>query len=161
EFNWPDAGAWPDLPSSSVASAPEAHSDEFALAEDDTANAGWWAAADFEEIGAPASAPEETVENAAGSTEAAPSEEPASLGQRLPRVPIPSSVTVGICWLAGSSAWLMLLVSRTRRFYRLLRHARPAPPALREEARRLAWRLGLADCPGVWLVPGRVSPLVW
>jgi beta-lactamase regulating signal transducer with metallopeptidase domain len=64
-------------------------------------------------------------------------------------------------WLAGSLAWFALAGLRVARFARLLRHARPAPAALQERARQLAGRLGLARCPGVWLMPGRVAPMLW
>lgn len=68
---------------------------------------------------------------------------------------------VGTCWLTGSGVWLLLATYRTGRFRRLLRQARPAPAAVQADARRLAARLGLARCPGVWMVPGRVSPMLW
>src|SRR5258707_575541 len=35
------------------------------------------------------------------------------------------------------------------------------PPPLQKRARRLAERLGLRRCPDVWLLPGRVAPLLW
>jgi beta-lactamase regulating signal transducer with metallopeptidase domain len=64
-------------------------------------------------------------------------------------------------WLTGSAFWWLLACLRVARFRRLLRHTRPAPADVQEQARRLAGRLGLASCPGVWLVPARVSPLLW
>jgi hypothetical protein len=64
-------------------------------------------------------------------------------------------------WLAGSLLWLGATAWRVRRFRRLLRFARPAPPELGERACALAGRLGLRRCPGVWLVPGPVSPMLW
>jgi len=51
--------------------------------------------------------------------------------------------------------------ARIYRFSRLLRYGRVAPRTLQDEACVLAERLGLARCPTVWLVPGRVSPLLW
>jgi beta-lactamase regulating signal transducer with metallopeptidase domain len=65
------------------------------------------------------------------------------------------------CWLAGSAAWLLLVAFRTHRFQSVLREARPAPQELRAEVRRLGHRLGLRQCPSVWLAPGRVSPMLW
>jgi beta-lactamase regulating signal transducer with metallopeptidase domain len=68
---------------------------------------------------------------------------------------------LGSLWLAGSCAWWLLAAWRIDRFQRLLRDAEPAPAEVQDEARRLAERLGLPRCPGVWFVPGRVPPLVW
>jgi beta-lactamase regulating signal transducer with metallopeptidase domain len=64
-------------------------------------------------------------------------------------------------WLAGSAAWALLMYERLMRFQQLLRCATPAPDWLRAEAERLAAKLGLRACPTVWLVPGRVSPMLW
>jgi beta-lactamase regulating signal transducer with metallopeptidase domain/TolA-binding protein len=64
-------------------------------------------------------------------------------------------------WLAGSVLWWALACVRVARFRRVLRHARTASPELVARVRRLAGRLGLPRCPGVWLVPARVSPLLW
>jgi hypothetical protein len=47
------------------------------------------------------------------------------------------------------------------RFQSLLRYARPAPEWLWAEAAELAARLDLGRCPEVWLLPGRVSPMLW
>jgi beta-lactamase regulating signal transducer with metallopeptidase domain len=63
--------------------------------------------------------------------------------------------------LAGSVLWFARAGLHVCRFRRLLPHVRPAPDDLREQARRLAARMGLRRCPPVWLVPGAVSPLVW
>jgi beta-lactamase regulating signal transducer with metallopeptidase domain len=64
-------------------------------------------------------------------------------------------------WLLGSLAWFALAGLRLARFARLLRHATPAPAALQGRARQLAGRLELARCPEVWLLPGRVAPMLW
>jgi beta-lactamase regulating signal transducer with metallopeptidase domain len=66
-----------------------------------------------------------------------------------------------ILWLGGSTAWLAVAGRRVRRFRRLLRFAWAAPPALQDRARRVAARLGLGHCPGVWLLPAPVSPMLW
>lgn len=68
---------------------------------------------------------------------------------------------LALIWVLGSAGWFLLAGWRVARFQRLLRHARPAPPPLRHRVARLARRLGLAECPGVWLVPGRVAPMLW
>jgi bla regulator protein blaR1 len=77
----------------------------------------------------------------------------------LPQVSWSAAVTAA--WLAGSALWLGLAARRVVRFRSTLRCARPAPDALRGEVRRVAGLLGLSACPAIWLVPGRVSPLVW
>lgn len=64
-------------------------------------------------------------------------------------------------WLAGAAAWYALAVCRLRRFRRLLKHATPAPELLHQRTRRLAEKMGLRRCPAVWLVPGRVAPMLW
>jgi beta-lactamase regulating signal transducer with metallopeptidase domain len=78
-----------------------------------------------------------------------------------PSPPFPWQAIGLAAWAAGSVFWLGLTAWRAGRFARLLCYARPAPDWLRREADRLARRLGLARAPGVWLVPGRVSPMVW
>ena len=64
-------------------------------------------------------------------------------------------------WLTGAGVWLVVAGIRICRFQRLLRYGRPAPASVQQETCLLARRLGLARCPTVWLVPGRVSPLLW
>ena len=68
---------------------------------------------------------------------------------------------VGVLWAAGSGGWFLLAAVRVIRFRRLLRFAEAAPEALCARAARLAQRLGLRRCPTVWLVPGRLSPMLW
>jgi beta-lactamase regulating signal transducer with metallopeptidase domain len=68
---------------------------------------------------------------------------------------------VGGVWLAGSATWFLLAGARLWRFGRLLRLGRPAPRALTRRVERLAGRLGMASCPPVRLVPGRLPPMVW
>jgi beta-lactamase regulating signal transducer with metallopeptidase domain len=63
--------------------------------------------------------------------------------------------------LTGSVLWFVLTVVRVWRFRALLRRASLAPSAVREEAQRVAVSLGLKDCPGVFLVPGSIPPLLW
>src|SRR5439155_11346089 len=64
-------------------------------------------------------------------------------------------------WLAGTVGCLGLAVARGAAFGRLLRHAEPAPAAWQRTCDRVARRLGLRRGPGVWLVRGPVSPLLW
>ncbi len=64
-------------------------------------------------------------------------------------------------WMAGSAGWFVLAACRVRRFQTALRYAWPAPAELQERVARLARRLNLLRVPAVWLVPGRVAPMVW
>jgi beta-lactamase regulating signal transducer with metallopeptidase domain len=79
--------------------------------------------------------------------------------------PVPTSwnwigVAVAV-WAAGSLAWFLLAAVRVLRFRRLLRFAVEAPAEVRQRAARLARKLGLARCPEVLLVPGRLSPMLF
>jgi bla regulator protein BlaR1 len=71
------------------------------------------------------------------------------------------SALVFAVWFTGAVVWFTVAGTRIGRFQRLLRYGRIAPDPLQEQARLLAARLDLARCPVVWLVPGRVSPLLW
>src|SRR5262249_48432377 len=64
-------------------------------------------------------------------------------------------------WPAGSLAWLLWTGWHAYRFHRLLRHAQPVAAELQKQSDELAEKLGLTAGPGVWLVPGVVSPMVW
>jgi hypothetical protein len=64
-------------------------------------------------------------------------------------------------WLAGTAAWSLLAVRRVHGFRRWLRFAEAAPGWLRDEVAGLAGRLGLLHIPAVWLVPGRLPPMLW
>jgi beta-lactamase regulating signal transducer with metallopeptidase domain len=64
-------------------------------------------------------------------------------------------------WLLTALFWLGWNGFHLLRFRRLLQYAVPAPPALQEQARELAWQLGLRRCPPVLLVPGALPPMVW
>jgi len=64
-------------------------------------------------------------------------------------------------WLTGSAVWFTCAIRRLARFQRLLRHARLAPVQLQKQAQRLARKLGMTGAPTVYLVPGRLSPLLW
>jgi beta-lactamase regulating signal transducer with metallopeptidase domain len=76
-----------------------------------------------------------------------------------PQFPWP--VVLLTIWLGGCLAWWTVAAYRITRFRALLRHAHPAPPPLRELARKLAERLGLAYCPRIDLVEAPISPLLW
>ena len=63
--------------------------------------------------------------------------------------------------LTGAIAWWTLAAVRIVRFQRLLRDVRPMPGDWQARTDELAERLGLAGCPTVCLVPGRVPPMLW
>jgi beta-lactamase regulating signal transducer with metallopeptidase domain len=66
-----------------------------------------------------------------------------------------------ILWLAGAGFVLMLATVRVRRFRRALVDAVHAPAMIQDQAEEVARRLGLKRAPEVWLVPGRLPPLLW
>jgi WD40 repeat protein/beta-lactamase regulating signal transducer with metallopeptidase domain len=68
---------------------------------------------------------------------------------------------VVVVWLVGAVVWYLRVAWRVFCFHRLLRYARKAPESLQQEAERLAAQVGLRRCPGLWLVPGPVPPLLW
>jgi beta-lactamase regulating signal transducer with metallopeptidase domain len=64
-------------------------------------------------------------------------------------------------WLAGSVYWFGAALVRMLQFHRLLRHGKPAPIALQQRGASIAATMELEHCPELWVVPGRVSPLLW
>ncbi len=64
-------------------------------------------------------------------------------------------------WLTGYSVVVVLAIVRIRRFERGLRDAVMAPTDVQEQTLILARRMGLRRSPSVWLVPGRVPPMLW
>lgn len=64
-------------------------------------------------------------------------------------------------WLGGVSVWLTVAAYRIYRFQRLLGYGTPAPAELQKATADISDRMGLTWCPQVWIVPGRVSPLLW
>jgi beta-lactamase regulating signal transducer with metallopeptidase domain/HEAT repeat protein len=68
---------------------------------------------------------------------------------------------LGIAWLIGSAAVVLLAAAQSLRFARLLRRGKPAPAETAAEALEIARRLGLRRAPRIDLVPGAVSPLLW
>jgi beta-lactamase regulating signal transducer with metallopeptidase domain len=71
------------------------------------------------------------------------------------------SLALVIVWLGGALAWWSVAAVRVRRFQRWLRQARPAPPDVQEQARRLAVLLRLRRCPPVAFVSAPLSPMLW
>ena len=82
-------------------------------------------------------------------------------GAKRPSLPLPWQSLLVILWLSGSACWLALVSYRLYRFQQLLGLTQRAPVELQTRARHLASRLGLARCPGVWVVPAPISPLLW
>jgi beta-lactamase regulating signal transducer with metallopeptidase domain len=93
-------------------------------------------------------------------------------GERILHVPagtVPTRRELGIspgtvaavAWLAGSLTCAALVANRLIRFGRILRYARPAPQETRRQAQDVALRIGLRSAPPIWLLPGRVSPMLW
>lgn len=68
---------------------------------------------------------------------------------------------VAYLWLTGACLWFGLALCRVLAFQRLLRFARPAPAWLREQVAALCEKLGLKQAPPIYLVPGRVPPMIW
>jgi beta-lactamase regulating signal transducer with metallopeptidase domain len=86
---------------------------------------------------------------------------PIYLEPTKPRFALPPAGFVVATWLVVSFCWLALAAIRMARFRRVLSHARRAPPALEQEVRTLAARLGVRRVPRVKLVKRRIPPLVW
>ncbi|MDR3633680.1 MAG: M56 family metallopeptidase, partial [Isosphaeraceae bacterium] len=79
----------------------------------------------------------------------------------LPTWPDWSRFVAGL-WLAGSCVTLAIVVTRVRRFQRVVLSAtRPASPDVRELVADLADRIGLSRLPSVCWVKGPVSPMIW
>ena len=66
-----------------------------------------------------------------------------------------------IVWGAGAILWWGLSIGRIVRLQRCLRFAQEAPVEIQHTTAVLAQQLGLRRVPRVWLVPGRVSPMLW
>jgi beta-lactamase regulating signal transducer with metallopeptidase domain len=86
---------------------------------------------------------------------------PEDAAKPSPAPAIPWTAAVVTLWLTGSAAWFLLAGWRLARFRTLLRCAQPAPAAVRDQVLQLAQGLGLRRLPGVWFVPGAVSPMLW
>jgi bla regulator protein blaR1 len=102
-----------------------------------------------------------------------PVESPAENTETAPSQTITLAALVSAClrsslweaalplWLGVAFVWLTWTAAQAYRFQRLLRYARKAPASLQGQAQALADRMGLRTCPGIWLVPGAVSPMLW
>ena len=63
--------------------------------------------------------------------------------------------------LSGAVAWWVLAALRIIRFNRLMNEIDPAPEEWQTRTAELAGRLGLGKAPCLYLVPGRVPPMLW
>jgi RND family efflux transporter MFP subunit len=63
-------------------------------------------------------------------------------------------------WLGGAAVWWGLAFLRVCQFRSLLRAGAP-DAKLGDRVVRLAERLGLRQTPEVWLIPARISPMLW
>ncbi|MFL5243041.1 MAG: M56 family metallopeptidase [Gemmataceae bacterium] len=70
-------------------------------------------------------------------------------------------ISLMVVWLVGAGCWFALAFCRVLRFHLLLRSALRANRTLQQQTDVLAHQLGMRSSPGVWLVPGFVSPMVW
>ncbi|HLN27121.1 MAG TPA: M56 family metallopeptidase [Gemmataceae bacterium] len=75
--------------------------------------------------------------------------------------PFPWQSMVGWCWIVGSVLFLAFTGVRLRRVQRLLAYCKEAPRTLQDRADRLGQKMALTAIPSIWLLSGRVSPMVW
>jgi len=68
---------------------------------------------------------------------------------------------LGIAWLSGSAATLLLAAVRVHRFHRLLHQAYPAPDPVQDQVSALSERLGLKRAPSTLWVDATVMPMLW
>src|SRR5262245_40153683 len=112
------------------------------------------------EIGArpdAAEAPAVEIDDDAAAWEASVALDSTSAGPAPPAAasPTPPPLVAEVDWMsaaawvsaAGTAAILGLALARARRLARLLRHARAAPPDLRDDAEQLSRRLGMRRSP--------------
>lgn len=92
---------------------------------------------------------------------------PASIDPQISFEPGLSVITwswetiVGMIWLTGSLAWVVIAAIRIVRFQRVLRLAKPVDIEVQLRVRQLAERLGLSIGPSVSFVSAPIAPLLW
>jgi beta-lactamase regulating signal transducer with metallopeptidase domain len=72
-----------------------------------------------------------------------------------------ATTSAAVAWACGSGACLMLIMTRSLQFRRLLRFATPAPADAVRQVRAVARRLGMDDIPAVRFIPGAVCPMLY
>jgi beta-lactamase regulating signal transducer with metallopeptidase domain len=68
---------------------------------------------------------------------------------------------IGMTWLAGSAAVLLLSIRRIRRFQRLLKETRGGSWLEQDWVDEWAQRIGLRRAADLSWVPGAISPMIW
>jgi beta-lactamase regulating signal transducer with metallopeptidase domain len=68
---------------------------------------------------------------------------------------------LGLLWLSGTAATLVLAGVRIARFRWLLRESYPASEEVQEQVRELSIRIGLKRSPSAWWIDARVMPMLW
>ncbi|MDB5336399.1 MAG: antirepressor regulating drug resistance protein [Planctomycetaceae bacterium] len=91
----------------------------------------------------------------------ASNELPPTVWRRITTASVSPALLAVLVWGAGAVLLWGLSISRMTRLQRYLRLAVEAPVEIQEATALLAEQLGLRRCPRVWLVPGRVSPMLW
>src|SRR5207253_1304395 len=87
---------------------------------------------------------------------------PANIAELLAAWVQPWLAEAGVpIWIGVSLLWFGCTTLHGCRFQHLLRYAKRAPRSIQQQTQALAAQMGLKDCPGVWLVPGALSPMLW
>jgi beta-lactamase regulating signal transducer with metallopeptidase domain len=72
-----------------------------------------------------------------------------------------ATTSAAITWTCGSGLCLLLIVTRSLRFRRLLRFAAPAPADVVRRVRSVARQMGMDGTPAVCFIPGAVCPMLY
>ena len=68
---------------------------------------------------------------------------------------------LGLVWMSGTAAAVVLAAVRITRFHRLLAGAEPASQELQDLTRDLAAQMGLKRAPRVYWIEARLTPMLW
>jgi len=71
------------------------------------------------------------------------------------------AASAAFTWLLGSLICAGIAWLRIARFNRALADAAPAPGVYQAESDEAARQLRLTRSPGVWMLPGRITPMLW
>lgn len=108
----------------------------------------------------PLSEPENEVGPVAVVPAAVAKEEVSSSEVAATTAPFPWLEVAGAAWLTGMVILLLMAVSRCRRLRAVIAEAREADQSLSSMAQAISERIGLARCPRVGVVAGRIPPFV-
>jgi RND family efflux transporter MFP subunit len=101
---------------------------------------------------------------------ASPPTRPSELGAGLPTPPggmteclLRSALlpAIALLWLAGTALWWSRVWLSSARFRQLMKSAQPAKPEVCARVAAIAECLSLRTVPDVWMLPARISPMVW